>query len=109
MMDPKYLLIVKVKNGLVIRDTPRPESEGGRPIRTVGVGTSLNALGIHNINGVDYARLVPQNPLRSEWVRVAEADHSIEYVDVIEFFEKTENEKLADAINNLADAIRSHQ
>ncbi len=82
-LEPRYLLIVKVPRGLKILDTPRPEGQGAFSRRIVPVGTPLDAYGIHNINGVDYARLVPQNPLKQEWVRVAEADHSIEYVDVI--------------------------
>lgn len=100
-MDPKFLLIVKVSKGVVIRDTPRPESQGGRAMRSVPVGTALHAYGIHNVGGVDYARLIPQNPLKQEWVRVAEADHSIEYVDVIEL----ENDNnLLNALNELANA-----
>jgi len=106
-MEPKFLLIVKVPKGLIIRDTPRPESQGGRAVRTVAVGANLYAYGIHNIEGVNYARLEPQNPLRPEWVRVAEADHSIEYVDVIDLGPGSETSELAIAINNLADAIRS--
>jgi hypothetical protein len=85
-------------------DTPRPESQGGIARRVVAVGTALDAYSIHNISGVDYARLVPQNPLKREWVRVAEADHSIEYVDVIPLEEGSD---IASAIRELADAIRS--
>jgi len=96
-MEPKYLLIVKQPRGLVIRDTPRPESQGGRTMRNVTVGTQLYAYGIHNIEGVPYARLVPQNPQKPEWVRVEEADSSIEYVDVIEM--EHESDSLTNAIN----------
>ncbi len=98
-MEPKYLLIVKVPKGLAIRDLPRPEGQGSRVMRNVPVGTQLHAYRIINIEGVDYAWLVPQNPLRTEWVRVAEADHSIEYVDVISL--DTSN----DGINALTKAI----
>jgi hypothetical protein len=105
-LGPKFLLLVKVAKGLVIRDTPRPESQGGRSMRTVGVGTALYAYQIINVGGVDYARLVPQNPLKPEWVRVAEADHSIEYVDVMEMDPTDSNSVLADAITLLATAIR---
>ena len=106
-MEAKYLLIVKVPRGLVIRDTPRPQSAGGNNMRSVAVGTSLMAYDIHNIFGVDYARLVPQNPLRPEWVRVAEADHSIEYVDVIPLNTPADSGStaIADAINRLAAAV----
>jgi len=106
-LEPKYLLIVKTVKGLVIRDTPRPQSEGGIPMRTVAVGTALYAYQIVNISGVNYARLVPQNPIKPEWVRVAEADHSVEYMDVIELqTQDSANSALADAVTLLATAVR---
>jgi len=105
-MEPRFLLIVKVPKGIVIRDTPRPEGQGGNHMRAVPVGRSLYAYGVHNIQGVDYARLVPQNPQRPEWVRVAEADHSIEYVDVIDLG-TSDDSSVAAAIIRLADAIRA--
>lgn len=106
-MDPKYILIVKVPRGLVIRDTPRPQGQGGTNMRAVAVGTSLMCYDIHNIQGVDYARLVPQNPLRPEWVRVAEADHSIEYVDVIPIDTPLDagTSALVSALNRIAEAL----
>lgn len=105
-MEPKYLLIVKVPKGIVIRDTPRPESQGGKALRTVAIGTSLYAYSIINVEGVEYAQLVPQNPLKPEWLRVAEADHSLEYVDVLELETQGENTALANAITLLATAVR---
>ena len=102
-MEPKYLLIVKVPQGIIIRDTPRPQSQGGIERRRVGVGTTLQAYRIINVNGVDYAWLVPQNPLKAEWARVAEADGSIEYVEVLDL--EPENDGLAGAIRELARAI----
>ena len=108
--DPKYLLIVKQPRGLIVRDTPRSQSEGGIQLRTEAVGKQLQAYGIHNINGVPYARLVPQNPLKPEWVRVKEADGSVEYVDVISLENDVVNSQalVADAIRYLADAIKAH-
>ena len=107
-MEPKYLLIVKVPRGLVIRDTPRPQSQGGSNMRSVAVGTSLMCYGIHNIQGVDYAQLVPQNPLKPEWVRVAEADHSIEYVDVIPLNNTDDdNTTIVTALNRIAVALEN--
>ena len=103
--QPTKLLIVKAVKGLIIRDTPRPESQGGRAMRSVPVGSALYAYDIHSVNGVDYARLVPQNPLKPEWVRVAEADHSQEYVDVIDLGASSES-ALADAITLLTIAVR---
>jgi hypothetical protein len=105
--SPKYLLIVKQPRGLIVRDTPRPQSEGGIQLRSEPVGKQLYAYGIHNINGVPYARLVPQNPTKLEWVRVKEADGSIEYVDVISL-EETPGD-LAEAIHHLARAIEAHK
>lgn len=107
-MEPKFLLIVKVPRGIVIRDTPRPEAKGGRAMRNVAVGSPLYAYQIINVDGVDYARLVPQNPQKPEWVRVAEADHSIDYVDVIKLANASRDSAtdLADAILLLATAVR---
>lgn len=104
---PKFLLIVKVAKGLVIRDTPRPQSQGAIAMRTVSVGKALYAYQIINIDGVPYARLVPQNPLKPEWVRVSEADHSIEYVDVIEMDATDSNSALTAAITSLTVAVNA--
>jgi hypothetical protein len=62
------------------------------------------AYSIHNIGGVDYARLVPENPQRPEWVRVAEADKSMVYVDVIDLGESGDSD-IAQALNRIADAL----
>jgi len=102
MAEPKYLLIVTVSKGLVVRDTPRPESRGGKAIRSVSVGSQLYAYDVHYIENVPYARLVPLNPNKPEWVR-AEADGNIKYVDVIEL--ENNGNTLIDALNNIADAI----
>ena len=107
MDEPRYLLIVKVVRGLLVMDLPRPQAQGGRVVRAMPVGSQLYSLGIHNIAGVNYARLVPRDPLHPEWVRVAEADGSIEYVDVIDL--KPANHEISDltnAITLLATAIR---
>lgn len=106
-MEPKLLLIVQVPRGIVIRDTPRPESKGSRAIRNVAVGTALYAYQIINVEGVEYARLVPQNPQKPEWVRVAEADRSIVYVDVIKLDSAGDQmSELIDAVTLLTVAIR---
>jgi hypothetical protein len=105
-MEAKYLLIVKVPRGVIVRDRPAPDSMGAARMRTEPVGKSLNAYIIVNIQGVDYAGLMPQNPLRPEWVRVAEADHSIEYVEVIPR-EGTSTALSAEAVNRLADAVEN--
>jgi len=105
-MEPKYLLIVKVVRGLAVRDTPRPESQGAKLIRNMPVGSQLYAYDIHHFENVPYARLVPLNAQRPEWVRVAEADNNTVYVDVIELETKDSMSALADAITLLATAIR---
>ena len=105
-MEPKLLLIVKVIKGLVVRDTPRPESRGGKALRSVPVGAQLYAYEIHYFDDVPYARLVPINPQRPEWVRVAEADGGTEYVDVIELGPKNSTAELATAVTLLATAVR---
>lgn len=106
-MTAKYLLIVKVRAGIVVRDRPAPDSQGAAKMRTEPVGKALDADLIINIDGVPYARLIPQNPLRHEWVRVAERDRSIEYVEVIENGDVTTGQggDVAAAINRLAAAV----
>jgi hypothetical protein len=104
--QPKLLLIVKAVKGLVVRDTPRPESRGGKALRSVPVGAQLYAYEIHYFESVAYARLVPINPQRPEWVRVAEADGETEYVDVIELETQDSTASLANAITLLATAVR---
>jgi hypothetical protein len=106
-MDPKFQLIVKVANGLVVRDRPAPDSRGAQKMRVEPVGKSLMAYTIINIGGVNYAGLVPQNPLKPEWVRVAEADHSIEYVEVIPLDGTASDSESAVAFNRMADAIEN--
>lgn len=108
-MEPRFKLIVKAPAGLIVRDRPAPESRGAAKMRTEPVGKSLMAYTIVNIEGVDYAGLIPQNPMRPEWVRVAEADHSIEYVEVIPLSSSDDggNGDIASALNRIADAIES--
>jgi hypothetical protein len=104
-MQQKYMLIVKVPRGLIVRDRPGPEGAGARALRAEPVGKVMFAFHILNVEGVDYAALIPQNPLKSEWVRVAERDHSIEYVDVIPI--ESESVQIQDALLEIANAIRS--
>lgn len=105
---PKYLLIVKVPKGVASRRTPRPESQGGLLVRNIAVGTALYAYDIINVDGVNYASIIPLSPTIPEWVRVAEKDHSVEYVDVIPLTASSEDgfADLAKSINSLADSIR---
>jgi hypothetical protein len=105
-MEPKLLLIVKPASGLNVWDLPRPQSQGALKRRAEPKGAQLYAYDIHTFEGVPYARLVPRDATRPEWVRVAEADHSVEYVDVIELTNQDSSASLADAIILLATAIR---
>ncbi len=105
-MEPRYLLIVTAPSGLFVRDTPRPESKGAKGLRKVAVGTSLYAYDIHHFENVAYARLVPINPQRPEWIRVSEADGMTTYADVIELEVKDDSTTaLANAITLLANAV----
>lgn len=107
MEKPKYLLIVKPASGLIVRDLPRPESQGAIRLRAEPKGRQLYAYDIHNFEGVPYARLVPRDPTRPEWARVKEADGLTVYADVIPIDAEESNGDLVDAIRYLADAIRS--
>ena len=102
--EPKYLLIVTARNGLVVRNTPRAESVGGVKLRAESVGAQLYAFRIINVDGVQYAALIPRNPFQPEWVRVAEAGGSPAYVDVIPLTQAP-NDRLVEAIERLTDAI----
>jgi len=108
-MIVRHQLIVKVRLGLNILDTPRPRSMGAQVRRAVKVGTVLEAQNIIMVDDVPYALLVPQNPLKPEWVRVREADSSIEYVDVIDLPVEDSNSEIAAALREIADAIRAQR
>lgn len=106
-MEPKYLLVVTAPAGLIIRDTPRPESKGGKALRKAAVGTQLYAYDTHFFESVEYARLVPINPQRPEWIRIAEADGGTTYAEKIELESQQDpTSALADAITLLATAVR---
>ena len=105
---PKYTVVVNVKSGVVVRDRPAPESMGAAKMRTEPVGKVLFGWKILNVEGVDYVGLVPQNPLKTEWVRRAERDNSIVYVDVQLLDETSAGDgqsEIADALNRIAFAI----
>lgn len=38
------------------------------------------------MNGVPYAQIVPRNPTKPEWIRVAEADNSLIYLKVEDLY-----------------------
>ena len=101
-MEPKYLLVVKVRDGLIIREAPRPGARERRP--AVGVGSVLMAYLTINIDGVKYAWLVPKDPQKPEWVRVEDSDR--EYVEVIDIQpEQGGMSDVAEAIRYAADTL----
>lgn len=103
-IEPKFLLIVTTKDGLTIRNTPRPQSEGGVRLRVEAPGAQLYAQSIHNVGGAEYALLVPRNPNQPEWVRVSEASGAIRYADVIRL-ESSGGDSQTAALNRIADAL----
>lgn len=101
----KYIVIPLMPDGANIWDTPRPKSQGANLRRAVAVGTPLQAYDIFTFGGVPYAMLVPQDPNKSEWVRVSEAGGTPKYIEKVEL-PKTAESRLVEAINDLANAIR---
>jgi len=106
MIEPKCVVLVIAPAGLWILDTPRPESKGANRRRVVPVGTPLPSYGVFEFDGVPYAWLVPQNANKHEWCRMGEVDRKELYAKAIPNGSSTDD-KVADAINNLAEAIRS--
>ena len=107
-MNAKFLLIVKPANGLKIWDTPRPQSEGAILRRTEVKGKMLYASMIINFQGVPYACLIPRDPTKPEWVRVAEAGSEInEYCEVVVLEDQNTNDSIAAALNRIAKALES--
>lgn len=107
-MDPKFLLIVTAKDGLIVRNTPRPQSAGGVRLRVEPPGAQLYAQGIYNVGGAEYALLsIPRNPNQPEWVRVSEASGTIKYAEAIPMA-PSENAGIAAALNRLVDMLETH-
>lgn len=119
-MDAKFLIIVTDPQGWVIRDTPRPESQGAIRRRAEGPGATLHAYEILPFDGVPYAYLVPQNSFKPEWGRIGEKGSVIfddngnfveqvatvrNYTKVIPIVHQEEND-IAAGLNAIAQAIR---
>lgn len=105
-MNAKFLLVIKPAAGLKIWDTPRPQSQGAVLRRTEGKGKMLYASMIVNFQGVPYACLIPRDPEKPEWVRVAEAGSQInEYCEVIVLEDQNTNDSIAAALNRIATAL----
>lgn len=105
-MNTKFLLIVKPAAGLRIWDTPRPQSEGAILRRAEAKGAMLYASMVINFQGVPYACLVPRDPTKPEWVRVAEAGSKVnEYCEVIVLEDENNNDAISAALNRIAAAL----
>lgn len=71
--QPKFRLIVTEPQGWKILDRPQPTSGGALSSRADMVGSLKYAYEIVSFDGVPYACLVPKDPAKMEWGRVAEA------------------------------------
>jgi hypothetical protein len=85
MTQPIATLIVKVPRGLQVRNAPTAVS---KVLRSVRVGESLDCYHIAYVDTVPYGKVSPD---KSEWVRIAEADGNVEYVDVVRFDDETDS------------------
>jgi hypothetical protein len=87
-LQPKFRLIVTEPAGWRILDRPQPIGGGANSPRSDMVGSLKYAYEIISIEGVPYACLVPKEPNKVEWGRVAEQggvlfdDHG-EYVEQV--------------------------
>jgi len=71
-LQPKFRLIVTEPFGWKILDRPQPIGGGANSPRADMVGSLKYAYEIISIDGVPYACLVPKDPNKVEWGRVAE-------------------------------------
>jgi hypothetical protein len=98
---PKYILTIVATRGMISRAAPTPTANKVRDLR---IGTPLACYEVTvMMDGVSYARLSPLGAKTAEWVRVAERDESIVYAVAREIV--TEQDKIANALNRVADAI----
>jgi hypothetical protein len=106
MEQVKHVVIVKVSKGMRVLDRPGSTTDGAIVRRNVQSGTTLEAYSIHYINGVPYARLVPQFPTKPEYIRIAERDESLVYCDVINL-EAEQDSRLLDLLERIAKALEA--
>lgn len=86
-IKPRYKLTVMVKSGMTSRDKPGSQNDGANAMNTYAVGSpNLYAFQVIQVNGVPYAQIVPRNPTKPEWMRVAEADNSLIYLKVEDLY-----------------------
>ena len=97
---PKYILTIIATKGSISRVAPTPTADKVRDLR---IGSPLACYEVTvMMDGVPYARLSPTGA-KAEWVRVAERDQSIIYAVTRENI--TDQDKIANALNRIADAI----
>jgi hypothetical protein len=103
----KFLLIITPQQGLYTLDTPRPRGEGAQTRRTLKKGDQVYAYDILNFQGVKYAWLVPADPLKPEWCRVAERGSNVnEYCEEIQLSTEEEDDSgIAGALNFIAEQL----
>lgn len=78
--EPRYIILPLVS--CPIWDTPRSQALGAIKRRNAIIGKPLLVYDILVFDGgVEYAWLVPQDPTRDEWVRMAEAGGTPKYAD----------------------------
>jgi len=98
---PKYILTVIATKGMISRAAPTPTADKVHDLR---IGSPLACYEVTEMmDGVPYARLSPLGAKTVEWVRVAERDKSIVYAVVREIV--TDQDKIANALNRIADSI----
>lgn len=99
------LVIITERFGMDILDRPISQSEGAKVLRKEQCGTRLTAIAKIFKNGVPYAVLVPREPNKPEYMRIAERDNSIVFAEVIEI--EPETDKIAEAIKELTEVVRT--
>lgn len=108
MEQVRHIVIVKVPKGMKVLDRPASTTDGAITRRVVANGTSLDAYSIHYIDGVPYARLVPQFPNKPEYIRIAERDESMVYCDVINLEpDAQQSADLLAVLERIAEALES--
>jgi hypothetical protein len=103
-MQAKYNILITAKAGLNVWDRPAAQSEGAIKRYAQPCGSTRDAYQIINQDGVPYAQLVPQNPIKPEYMRLNERDMSQVYAIATPLNSGIDSD-LAEAIRYLADAI----
>jgi hypothetical protein len=100
-----YKAIVIAPKGINIYDRPAAQAKGAIKRRSEPNGKHLIVETFFNIEGVPYAALVPQNPDKPEYIRIAERDGSIKYVELVDL--ASDQQELITAIRELTEALKA--